>query len=172
MTIPPELESKILCYFHAEKWRVGTISTLLNVHHSAVSRVLTKTGLPPMGAVRCASVIDPYLPFIRETLKKFSTLNASRLYVMITERDNPDRPSQSRHMVSLHRSKQKAEAYLRLRTLPSEQGQVDWAHFGHIEIGRARRPLMGLVMVLSWSRQMSEPLKHGVGFQEPCSTIT
>ena len=44
--------------------------------------------------------------------------------------------------------------YLRLRTLPGEQGQTDWGHFGHLEIGRARRPLMAFVMVLSWSRQI------------------
>ena len=47
-----------------------------------------------------------------------------------------------------------AEAYLRLRTLPGEQMQVDWAHFGHLQIGRARRPLMGFVMVLSYSRRI------------------
>ena len=35
-----------------------------------------------------------------------------------------------------------------------EQGQVDWAHFDHLQIGRARRPLMAFVMVLSWSRQI------------------
>jgi transposase len=46
------------------------------------------------------------------------------------------------------------EAYLRLRTLSGEQAQVDWSHFGHLEIGRAQRPLMGFVMVLSWSRHL------------------
>lgn len=154
MTIPPELESQILRYYHAEKWRVGTIATQLNVHHSTVSRVLSQAGLPPLGAMRRASAIDPYLPFIQETLEKFPTLPASRLYVMVTERGYPGRPSQFRHLVSLHRPKPKAEAYLRLRTLPGEQAQVDWGHFGHLEIGRARRPLMGFVMVLSWSRQI------------------
>jgi len=38
--------------------------------------------------------------------------------------------------------------------LPGEQCQIDWGHFGHLEIGRAQRPLMGLVAVLSWSRQI------------------
>ena len=47
-----------------------------------------------------------------------------------------------------------AEAYLRLRTLPGEQAQVDWGHFGHLEIGRARRPLMAFVMELSHSRMI------------------
>jgi hypothetical protein len=47
-----------------------------------------------------------------------------------------------------------AEAYLRLRTLPAEQAQVDWAHFGKLQIGRALRPLMAFVMVLSYSRHL------------------
>ena len=36
--------------------------------------------------------------------------------------------------------------------LSGEQAQVDWAHFGHIEIGHASRPLMAFVIVLSYSR--------------------
>src|SRR5208283_1840930 len=38
--------------------------------------------------------------------------------------------------------------------LPGEQAQVDWGHFSHLVIGRARRPLMAFVMVLSYSRQI------------------
>ena len=32
--------------------------------------------------------------------------------------------------------------------------QIDWGHFGHIQIGRARRPLMAFVAVLSYSRRV------------------
>jgi hypothetical protein len=54
-----------------------------------------------------------------------------------------------RHLIACHRPRPQAEAYLRLRCLPGEQAQVDWGHFGHLEIGRARRPLMAFVMVLT-----------------------
>ena len=69
MTIPPELEARILRYYHAEKWRVGTIAAQLGVHHSTVSRVLAQAGLPRIGAPQRASAIDPYLPFIRKHWK-------------------------------------------------------------------------------------------------------
>ena len=46
------------------------------------------------------------------------------------------------------------QGFLRLRTLPGEQAQVDWGHFGHLAVGRARRPLMAFVMVLSHSRMI------------------
>jgi hypothetical protein len=52
------------------------------------------------------------------------------------------------------RPRRKAEAYLRLRTLPGEQAQIDWAQFGHLAIGKARRPLTGFVIVLAYSRRI------------------
>ena len=154
MTIAPELEAHILRYYHVEKWRIGTIARQLRVHGGTVRRVLAQAGLPRTGSVQRPSQIDAYLPFIVQTLEKFPTLTASRLYGMVRERGYAGGPDHFRHLISLHRPRPKAEAYLRLTTLPGEQGQVDWAHFGHLEIGRARRPLMAFVMVLSWSRQI------------------
>jgi transposase len=73
---------------------------------------------------------------------------------MVRERGYRGGPDHFRHLVACHRPRRPAEAYLRLRTLPGEQAQVDWGHFGHLTIGRARRPLMAFVMVLSYSRQI------------------
>lgn len=153
MTLAPEIEAKILRYYHVEKWRNGTIARQLRIHHSSVERVLRQAGLPRIGNIRL-SRIDPYLPFIRQTLEKFPSLTASRLYVMVRERGYTGSPDHFRHLVSHHRPRPQAEAYLRLVTLPGEQAQVDWGHFGHLTIGRARRPLMAFVMVLSWSRRI------------------
>jgi transposase len=44
------------------------------------------------------------------------------------------------------------EAFLRVRTFPGEQAQVDWGHFGTVAVGAARRPVSCFVMVLGWSR--------------------
>jgi transposase len=153
VTIPPELEAQILRYYHAEKWTTGTIAAQLGVHRTTVIRVLSQAGLPRTGRPR-PSRIEPYLPFIFQTLETFPTLTASRLYVMARERGYRGSPSHFRYLISCHRPRPKAEAYLRLRTLPGEQAQVDWGHFGHLTIGRARRPLMAFVMVLSYSRQI------------------
>src|ERR1019366_6013595 len=153
MVTPPDIEAQILRYYHAEKWTIGTISRQLRVHHDVVRRVLAQAGLPRIGSPR-KSPIDAYLPFIRQTLEAFPSLTASRLYGMVRERGYPGRPDHFRHLIACYRPRPKAEAYLRLLTLPGEQGQVDWGHFGHLQIGRARRPLMAFVMVLSHSRQL------------------
>jgi transposase len=154
VTISPELEAQILRYYHVERWRTGTIARQLRVHPDTVARVLAQAGLPRIGAPARPSGIDPYLSFILQTLEKFPRLTASRLHVMVCERGYTGGADHFRHVVSRHRPRPKAEAYLRLRTLPGEQGQVDWAHFGHLAIGRARRPLMAFVMVLSFSRSL------------------
>jgi transposase len=154
MTIPPDLEAQILRYYHVEKWRVGTIARQLHVHHGTVARVLAQAGLPRIGPPARRSQVEPYLPFIHQTLEKFPTLTASRLYAMVCERGYRGSGDHFRHLIACHRPRPAAEAYLRLCSLPGEQGQVDWGHFGHLMIGRARRPLMAFVMVLSYSRQI------------------
>jgi transposase len=153
MPVTPELRAQILRYYHVEQWRVGTIARQLKVHHGTVQRALHQAGLPRIGAVR-ASRIDAYLPFIIETLKKFPDLRASRLYAMVKVRGYQGGPDHFRHLISHHRPRPIPEAYLRLVTLIGEQGQIDWGHFGHLQIGRAKRPLMAFVAVLSWSRRI------------------
>lgn len=154
MALTPETEAQILRCHHAERWPIGTIATQLNLHRDSVTRILTQAGLPAIKRIHRPSAIDPYLPFILETLAQFPRLRASRLYEMVKGRGYPGRPDHFRHLIAHHRPRTRSEAFLRLRTLPGEQMQVDWGHFGHLEIGRARRPLMAFVTVLSWSRQI------------------
>jgi transposase len=154
MAIDKETEAKILRYHFVEQWRTGTIATQLGIHHSVVDRVLAQAGLPKIERTRRASIIDPYLPFVIETLNEFPTLTAARLHEMVKQRGYPGGPSLFRQRISELRPRKQPEAYLRLKTLPGEQAQVDWGHFGHVQIGKAKRPLMAFVMVLSWSRQI------------------
>jgi transposase len=154
MTIPAEVAARIERLYMVEHWRVGTIARQLNVHRDTVRRVLREHQAVPPGTPLRQSLVDPYRGFIRQTLEKYPTLAASRLHDMVCERGYAGQASHFRHLVSTMRPRPPAEAYLRLRTLPGEQMQVDWAHFGHLQIGRARRPLMGFVMVLSYSRRV------------------
>ncbi|MBL6985233.1 MAG: IS21 family transposase [Candidatus Thioglobus sp.] len=154
MTISKETAANILRYHFVENWKVGTIASQLSIHHSVVDRVLSEAGLPKVERSLRPAMIDPYLPFIIETLREFPTLTAARLYEMSKIRGYPGGPSQFRQRISQLRPRKQPEAYLRLKTLPGEQAQVDWGHFGHLQIGQAKRPLMAFVMVLSWSRQI------------------
>ena len=152
--ISKAVEAEILRLFHAEKWRVGTIATELHVHHTTVQRVLAQSGVAGHVVSPRGSRADPYLPFMLETLTKYPRLCASRLYQMVRERGYPGAPDHFRRLVGRIRPSPPAEAFLRLRTLPGEQGQADWGSFGKVTIGLAVRRLFAFVLVLSWSRQI------------------
>jgi transposase len=152
--IPPEVEAEIVRLHSAEHWPIGTIARQLELHHSVVRRVLGHKELLGPSLSQRPSIVDPYLPFIREHLDRYPTLSASRLLAMLKERGYPGQKSRLREVVARLRKRPKAEAYLRLRTLPGEQAQVDWADFGTLKVGRALRSLMAFVVVLSWSRRL------------------
>jgi len=158
--IPALTEATIRRLFHAERWPIATIAHHLGLHHSTVRRVLLGDGVPLTAIATRHSRADPYLPFILEQLKLHPDLRASRLFEMVKERGYSGGPDHFRCFVSRHRPRKAAEAYLKLSTLPAEQAQVDWGHFGHVEIDGTRRPLVAFVMVLSWSRWMF--LRFGV----------
>jgi transposase len=153
VSVSPEVEAEILRLHHAEKWRPNTIARELGVHHSVVARVVRQEG-QPKAARRRPSKLDSFVPFIEESFRRWPKLCASRLYQMCCERGYRGSESHFRHFVRPLRPKPKAEAYLRLRTLPGEQAQVDWADFGAVEVGRATRRLVAFVMVLSFSRRV------------------
>jgi len=152
--IPLDKVAEILRLFHAEKWRIGTIAAELGIHHATVRRVLVKSGVEVARHSLRPSMADPFLPFIHETLTKHPKLCASRLFEMVRLRGYKGAPDHFRSIVARHRPSPPAEAYLRLRTMPAEQLQADWGHFGRIQIGGASRKLLAFVMVLSWSRRI------------------
>lgn len=151
--ISDELEATILRLVNAEKWRIGTVVSQLGVHRTTVQRVLAQAGMPK-ATWSGQSQLEHLVPFLEETLRKYPTLPASRLYEMSRERGHIGGPDHFRHFVSLHRPRASAEAFARLSTLPGEQGQVDWGHFGTMQVGRAHRQLLAFVLVLSWSREI------------------
>ena len=149
--IPKHLEERIVRLHLVEKWSIGTIARQLKVHHTTVKRVLHSQGVPREPDPR-ASIVDPFLPFIHETLEAYPTLPASRLHAMVAERGYAGSQSHFRRIIATLRPRKPAEAFQRLTTLPGEEAQVDWGSFGTRVVGRATRRVSAFVMVLSWSR--------------------
>ena len=150
--ISPEIRAQIRRYFYAEHWKVGTIATELGVHPDAVRNAIESERFrssKPLGA----SVVDPYIEFIRQTLDLHPRLRATRIYQMIRDRGYSGSVVQLRRTVARLRPHSR-EPFLQLHTFPGEQAQVDWAHFGHVMVGRAKRALSCFVMTLSYSRAL------------------
>lgn len=147
--------------FFAEHWKVGTIARQLELHPDAVRRAVGSGAFNQRKAAPARpSVIDPFRPFVVETLARYPRLRATRLFEMVRARGYTGSVVQLRRYVATVRATPHAEAFLRRSTLPGEEGQVDWAHFGSITVGRAKRPLMCFVLVLGWSRAMYARFFH------------
>jgi transposase len=152
--IDAELRARIRRLFYAEHWKVGTIAAELGVHHDVVERAVEVERFANTARPVRPTLLDEYKDFIRQTIEQHPRLRATRLHEMVRARGYAGSIVPLRRYVATIRPRAKAEAYLRLVTLPGEQAQVDWGHFGKIQIGRALRPLSCFVMVLSWSRAM------------------
>jgi transposase len=152
--ISGEIEAKIRRLFFAEHWKVGTIAAELGLHHETVKRALNLDERPPPPRRVPSTILDPYKPFIIRTLEKYPRLRATRILEMVRSRGYRGSYEQLKRYVRETRPERQKEAYLRLRTLPGEQAQVDWGSFGKHEVGRAKRQLSCFVMVLSWSRAL------------------
>ena len=150
--IDPETHLQIRRYFYAEHWKIGTIAEALGVHPDTVRRAIEVERFHRAQPVR-ASMLDPYLEFVRQTLAEHPRLRATRLFQMLRDRGYTGGVGQLRRLVGSLRPRP-TEAFARLRVFPGEQGQVDWASFGAVQIGRARRQLSCFVMTLSWSRAL------------------
>lgn len=150
--IDMETRAQIRRWFYAEHWKIGTIARELGLHPETVGSAVETDRFNNTKTLR-HSATDPYADFIREILAKHPRLRATRIYQMIRDRGYSGSVVQLRRFVACLRPVQK-EAFLRLSTFPGEQGQVDWAHFGEVAIGRARRRLSCFVITLSYSRAL------------------
>jgi transposase len=150
--ISPETRVQIRHYFYAEHWKVGTIARELGIHPDTVRNAIETSRIPSTQPLR-ASVVDPYAAFIRQTLDQYPRLRATRIYQMIRERGYSGSVMQLRRAVARLRPKIQ-EPFLRLTMFAGEQAQVDWAHFGIVMVGRARRTLSCFVITLSYSRAL------------------
>ena len=139
-------------YFYAEHWKIGTIASELGLHPDTVRNAIESERFTPTPPLR-ASIVDPYTEFIRQTLDQHPRLRATRIYQMVRDRGYTGSVVQLRRAVAQLRP-QIREPFLRLQVFPGEQAQADWAHFGNVMVGRARRTLSCFVMTLSYSRAL------------------
>jgi len=147
-----ETQAHIRHLFFAEHWKIGTIAQQLGVHPDAVRHAVQSDTFHQAQALR-PCITDPYLEFVRETLKNYPQLRATRIFQMVRDRGYTGSIVQLRRVVARLRPVQR-EAFLRLYLFPGEQAQADWAHFGEVRVGRARRRLSCFLITLSYSRAL------------------
>jgi transposase len=154
MTVDRHTEVEIRRLYFAEHWKRGTIAAQLGVHSDVVERVIGPLGPEPKHAEPRASVLGPYRAFVLETLQRYPSLVATRIYDMVVDRGYTGSLRTLRRFVLPHRPAVPREVYVRIETLAGEQSQIDWAHVGHIRVKGGVRPLYCFVLLLRYSRAM------------------
>lgn len=144
-----ETRNQIRQKYYAEHWLVDTIATELGVHRDTVKGALSDA--PRTKPAPRPSRFDPYVDFVRETLTMYPKLRSTRLWHMLRDRGCTLSVRQVRDRVAELRPTPR-EAFLKRRTFPAEEGQVDWASFGHVTIGAAHRALSAFILTLTYSR--------------------
>src|SRR3984957_10912514 len=120
--ISPETRVQIRRCFYAEHWKIGTIARELNVHPDAVRNAIESERFKSMQPLR-ASVVDPYIEFILETLERHPRLRATRVYAMVRE----SRLHRQRRTTAPRRgplASADSRAVPQMHTFPGEEAQV------------------------------------------------
>jgi transposase len=153
--IAPEQIAEIRRLFYAEHWKIGTIAESLGLHAATVRAAVETDRFNRPRLVRASTLTDPYLGFIGQTLEQYPDLRATRIYQMIRARGYVGSVVQLRRVVARLRPGVHREAFLALRTFAGDEAQADWAHFGEVCVGRAKRRLSCFVLTLSYSRALA-----------------
>jgi len=148
--ITNETYTEIRRLFYAEHFTINAIAEALNVHHGTVQDAIESKKFDSKSVNR-KSMLDPYIPAIKEIMEDYPKITATRLHQMLLDRGFKGSVRQLRRRVRDIRPKPQ-KAYLSIRHLPGESAQIDWGSFGTLMIGSAKRALSCFVMVLSYSR--------------------
>jgi transposase len=106
---------------------------------------------PPQKRQARAKKLDAFVPYLERRIEE-GVLNGNKLLEEIQRQGYQGGKSLVKNFLQPYREARRQEATVRFETLPGEQAQVDWGHFGFIEhYGRHRR-LYAFVMTLGWSR--------------------
>ena len=121
---------------------------------------------------RCSTVprpskLDPYKPLIRQWLEHYP-YSGTQIFQRLGDAGYTGGISIVREYVQKVRPKT-APAFLTLHFEPGECAQVDWGHYGSVNVGNTRRQLSFFVLVLCYSRMLyveftvSQTLEHFLG---------
>ena len=153
--ITPAQRAEIRRLFYGEHWKVGTIAAQLGLHRETVRAAVERETAGVRPSLCRPSILDPYLPFIRDTLAQYPRLRATRIHEMVRQRGYAGSVFPVRRLVRRLRPESGRAVYRRVVTLVGEQAQVDWGSFGKVHIGQGTRTVSGFVMVLGYSRALA-----------------
>lgn len=127
------------------------VAKRLGISRDTVSKYWDCVQLDPGDYGPRPQLIDPYRDYITGRLQAYPELSAHRLYKEIRSQGfQGSERTVRRHVASMR--PQRLREYKPFETLPGEQAQVDWGHFGTIIVEGTRYKLYAFIFTLCWSR--------------------
>jgi transposase len=152
--ITPETRAEICRLVRSEHLSITKAAKALGIHHSTVRNAIESEGRIRSAVRTKVSTLDPFVPFIQQKLDEYPDIPASAIWQMLKDRGFRGGETSVRARVATIRGQRRKKAYMPVTVFPGDEGQVDWAHFGSIQVGKAERKLSCFVMVLSHSRAL------------------
>ena len=152
--ITPAQRAEIRRLYYGEHWKLGTIAAELGLHRETVrAAVERESGAGRPGLYR-PSALDPYLPFIRDTLAQYPRLRATRIHEMVRLRGYPGSVNQLRRIVKRLRPETGRTVYRRVVTLAGESYVESRVMLREADQGRqsADRRHLGLSIIPTGTR--------------------
>lgn len=146
---------------------LAQIARVLSLDPRTVRAWIGTERFRPRQAARRASKLDPYKRTIKQ-LVETHPYTAVQIYQRLHEAGYPGGLSILKDYLRTLRPRRKP-AFLTLAFAPGECAQVDWGHYGAVNVGGTRRRLSFFVMVLCYSRLMyleftvSQTMEHFLG---------
>lgn len=157
------LKGQIRRLYMIEGWRPATIARQLGIHRATVRKVLQGGPKLPHAINRRHRMIDDYVEVLKTTLKNYPDVSSSILFRLV--RRSGYRGISSGHfrrIVAEHRPRKQKKVFLTIETPPAEEAQVDWAHFGSIDVGKGKRSVVAFVFTLCYSRKIFVRFFHSM----------
>ena len=127
------------------------IASRLGISRDTVSKYWDGAPLKTSDYGPRKKLVDPYHDYITQRLEKYPELSADQLFDEIKAKGYKGSTRSLRRYVASIRPHNFRE-YKPFETMPGEQAQADWGHFGTIEVERATYKLYAFVFTLCWSR--------------------
>jgi len=138
---------------HKQGYSIRGIARKLRISRNTVRKALRADGSPRyIQSTPIPSKLDPYKAYLKTRLEAYPELSGIRLLEEIRSQGYTGQISILRDFIRPLRTQIHRDLTVRFETMPGQQGQVDWAHFGTLEEEGCVYKLYAFVLVLGYSR--------------------
>ena len=139
---------------------IREIAGMLKLDRGTVSKYIIQ---PEAGSSRRPgrpSKIDPYREYIKEMVDQYPSIKAPVVLRKIQETGFDGEITIVRDFLRHLKDNSQKQAFIRFESMPGQQMQIDWGHFGSLVYGKSSRKLYALAVIESHSRLLYVVFTH------------